>query len=110
MKVDGYVRVSRVAGRSGESFISPDEQDVLSRLTRSPTGSSSPSGIPTLTSPVARWTGPDDRSGYLGAAHLFCNRRQGSKARAPAAYHAPRRVARLYWSRIWFEPVPDDVV
>ena len=26
MKVDGYIRVSRVAGRSGESFISPDEQ------------------------------------------------------------------------------------
>lgn len=26
MKVDSYIRVSRVAGRSGESFISPDEQ------------------------------------------------------------------------------------
>ena len=25
---DGYIRVSRVAGRSGESFISPDEQRV----------------------------------------------------------------------------------
>jgi DNA invertase Pin-like site-specific DNA recombinase len=26
MRLDGYVRVSRVGGRSGESFISPDEQ------------------------------------------------------------------------------------
>lgn len=26
MRVDGYVRVSRVGGRTGESFISPDEQ------------------------------------------------------------------------------------
>jgi hypothetical protein len=26
MTVDGYVRVSRVGGRSGESLISPDEQ------------------------------------------------------------------------------------
>jgi hypothetical protein len=26
VQIDGYIRVSRIAGRSGESFISPDEQ------------------------------------------------------------------------------------
>ena len=26
MQIDGYIRVSRIAGRSGESSISPDEQ------------------------------------------------------------------------------------
>ena len=42
----------------------------------------------------------DDRTSYSGPEHRRCNRLAG-------ATHADDV---RYWSRVWYEPVPDDVV
>lgn len=47
----------------------------------------------------------EDRRGWAGPAHACCNRRAG-QARSR---HASRSTVRL-WSRVWFEPIPPDVV
>jgi hypothetical protein len=43
----------------------------------------------------------DDRRGYLGAAHATCNLRAAVSKR-----NGVRESKTLYWSRVWFEPIP----
>jgi hypothetical protein len=43
----------------------------------------------------------DDRQGYIGVAHAYCNLRAGAEKT-----NATRTAGHLIWSRIWFEPVP----
>ena len=54
-----------------------------------------------------------DRTSYLGVSHRRCNRLAGAKAGA-AVTNARRRAAqppaKRIWSRVWYEPVPDDVI
>jgi hypothetical protein len=50
----------------------------------------------------------NDRENYLGPSHSSCNRGEPNKrrrAKVASADAAPR----LRWSRVWSEPVPDDV-
>jgi hypothetical protein len=49
----GYVRVSVLGDRGGDSFISPDEQRKRSRAGRSRRGSRSPGSRRTSTYPAA---------------------------------------------------------
>ena len=57
-----------------------------------------------LISPNERWhlDHADNRQGYIGVAHAYCN------LRAAGIKTAQLRNAStaLRWSRIWFEPVP----
>lgn len=55
------------------------------------------------------------KQGYLGASHFKCNRSHGGKLGAAITNRGRRYAAqpptpRLFWSRVWFEPVPDDAV
>jgi hypothetical protein len=55
-------------------------------------------------SPRERWhlDHTDDRRGYIGVAHAYCNlRAAGIKT---AQLRNPDRALR--WSRVWFEPIP----
>jgi hypothetical protein len=55
-------------------------------------------------SPGERWhlDHSDDRRGYAGVAHAYCNLRAAGIKTAQL-----RNASRaLRWSRIWFEPVP----
>jgi hypothetical protein len=44
----------------------------------------------------------DDRQGYLGVAHAYCNLR----AAGIKSHQQRSPTPKLRWSRIWFEPVP----
>jgi hypothetical protein len=48
---------------------------------------------------------PDVPRGYLGAAHATCNLRAAAHKRK-----GTRHEQQLVWSRIWFEPIPPNVV
>jgi hypothetical protein len=52
-----------------------------------------------------------DRTGYLGPSHRRCNRGEPNKRRRGKhnATAASRVQSRLRWTRVWAEPVPDDV-
>ena len=47
----------------------------------------------------------DDRSGYLGPSHASCNLRAAANKT-----NGTRREQQLIWSRIWFEPIPPNVI
>jgi hypothetical protein len=47
----------------------------------------------------------DDRRGYLGAAHATCNLRAAAEKR-----NGTRTDMTLRWSRVWYEPIPPNVV
>jgi hypothetical protein len=47
----------------------------------------------------------DDRRGYLGAAHATCNLRAAANKS-----NSRRRDHPLIWSRVWFEPIPPNVI
>jgi hypothetical protein len=47
----------------------------------------------------------DDRRGYLGPAHATCNLRAAANKT-----NGTRREQQLVWSRVWFEPIPSNVV
>jgi hypothetical protein len=47
----------------------------------------------------------DDRRGYLGPSHATCNLRAAAHKR-----NAARKERQLIWSRVWFEPIPPNVV
>jgi len=47
----------------------------------------------------------DDRRGYLGPAHATCNLRAGAHKR-----NGTRKEPPLFWSRVWYEPIPPNVV
>jgi len=47
----------------------------------------------------------DDRRGYLGAAHATCNLRA-----AAHKTNSKRKEHPLIWSRVWYEPIPPNVV
>lgn len=47
----------------------------------------------------------DDRRGYLGPAHATCNLRAAANKR-----NSMRKDHPLIWSRVWFEPIPPNVV
>ena len=53
-------------------------------------------------SPRERWhlDHTDNRQGYLGVSHAYCN------LQAAGIKTAKLRKPALRWSRIWFEPVP----
>jgi hypothetical protein len=52
-----------------------------------------------------------DRASYLGPSHVSCNRSEPSKRRRgkQTATAIPRVEPRVRWTRVWFEPVPEDV-
>jgi hypothetical protein len=47
----------------------------------------------------------DDRRGYLGAAHATCNLRA-----AAHKTNSKRKDTPLIWSRVWYEPIPPNVI
>ena len=47
----------------------------------------------------------DDRRSYLGPAHAACNLRAAAEKT-----NASRRDHPLIWSRIWYEPIPPNVI
>jgi hypothetical protein len=47
----------------------------------------------------------DDRSGYLGPSHATCNLRAAAEKT-----NAKRRDHPLIWSRVWWEPIPPNVI
>jgi len=47
----------------------------------------------------------DDRSGYLGPSHATCNLRAAAHKR-----NGTRQDQQLIWSRVWYEPIPPNVV
>jgi hypothetical protein len=47
----------------------------------------------------------DDRRGYLGAAHATCNLRAAANKR-----NGTRKDQTRMWSRVWYEPIPSNVV
>jgi hypothetical protein len=47
----------------------------------------------------------DDRSGYLGPSHATCNLRAAAEKTNGIRQRGP-----LIWSRVWFEPIPPNVV
>ena len=47
----------------------------------------------------------DDRRGYLGPAHATCNLRAAAQKTNANRKHHP-----LIWSRVWYEPIPSNVV
>jgi hypothetical protein len=47
----------------------------------------------------------DDRRGYLGPAHATCNLRAAAQKR-----NGTRQDQQLIWSRVWFEPIPPNVI
>jgi hypothetical protein len=47
----------------------------------------------------------DDRRGYLGAAHATCNLRAAAEKT-----NSKRNDKKLIWSRVWYEPIPPNVV
>ncbi len=47
----------------------------------------------------------DDRRGYLDPAHATCNLRAAAHKR-----NGPREDKPLIWSRIWYEPIPPNVI
>jgi hypothetical protein len=57
--------------------------------------------------PSQRWhlDHRDDRRGYLGPSHATCNLRAAAEKR-----NGTRREAPLLWSRVWFEPIPPNVI
>jgi hypothetical protein len=42
---------------------------------------------------------------YLGPTHAACNLRAAAENR-----HGVKREAPLHWSRVWVEPIPENVV
>jgi hypothetical protein len=50
-----------------------------------------------------------DRESYLGPSHVSCNRSEPNKRRRAKHTATPEVRPRLRWSRVWYEPVPDDV-
>ena len=54
--------------------------------------------------------GPD-RTSYLGPSHRKCNRVAGARNGAAITNaRSTNEPAKLRWSRVWFEPVPNYVV
>jgi len=47
----------------------------------------------------------DDRSGYLGPSHATCNLRAAAEKT-----NGKRKDQPLIWSRVWFEPIPPNVI
>jgi hypothetical protein len=47
----------------------------------------------------------DDRNGYLGPLHATCNLRAAANKT-----NSKRKVHPLIWSRVWFEPIPPNVI
>jgi hypothetical protein len=47
----------------------------------------------------------DDRRGYLGTSHATCNLRSAAQRT-----NGQRKDHPLIWSRVWFEPVPPNVI
>jgi hypothetical protein len=47
----------------------------------------------------------DDRRGYLGPSHATCNLRAAAEKT-----NGKRRDHPLIWSRVWFEPIPPNVI
>jgi hypothetical protein len=47
----------------------------------------------------------DDRHGYLGPSHATCNLRAAAHKR-----NSTRKEHQLIWSRVWFEPIPPNVI
>jgi hypothetical protein len=47
----------------------------------------------------------DDRNGYLGPAHTTCNLRAAANKT-----NAMRERGPLIWSRVWYEPIPPNVI
>jgi hypothetical protein len=47
----------------------------------------------------------DDRRGYLGAAHATCNLRA-----AAAKTNRKKLSSPLLWSRVWYTPIPSNVI
>jgi hypothetical protein len=47
----------------------------------------------------------DDRRGYLGPSHATCNLRAAAEKTNGMRQRGP-----LIWSRVWFEPIPPNVV
>jgi hypothetical protein len=45
------------------------------------------------------------RSGYLGPSHATCNLRAAANKT-----NGTRRDQQLIWSRVWYEPIPPNVV
>ena len=70
MRLDGYVRVSRVAGRSGDAFISPGEQKERVRAWAKSQGHS-----------IAKWH--EDLYNAVGFPRVFYLRYHGYSALFP---------------------------
>ena len=47
----------------------------------------------------------DDRRGYLGPSHATCNLRAAAEKT-----NGKRKDHPLIWSRVWFEPIPANVI
>ncbi len=47
----------------------------------------------------------DDRQGYLGPSHATCNLRAAAEKT-----NSKRKDHPLIWSRVWYEPIPPNVV
>jgi len=60
-----------------------------------------------LIQPSEKWhlDHRDDRRGYLGPSHATCNlRAAANKTNSKRTEHP------LIWSRVWYEPIPPNVV
>ena len=69
-----------------------------------------------LIAPRDRWEldHSSGKQGYLGPSHFHCNRSAGGRLGAEITNsrrtgEAPSESKRP-WSRVWWEPVPEDVV
>jgi hypothetical protein len=47
----------------------------------------------------------DDRQGYLGPSHATCNLRAAAEKT-----NSKRKDQPLIWSRVWWEPIPPNVI
>ena len=47
----------------------------------------------------------DDRRGYLGPSHATCNLRAAAEKT-----NGKRKDQPLIWSRVWYEPIPPNVI
>jgi hypothetical protein len=47
----------------------------------------------------------DDRRGYLGPSHATCNLRAAAEKT-----NSQRKTHPLIWSRVWYEPIPPNVI
>ena len=54
------------------------------------------------------------KTSYLGPSHKKCNLSAGGREGAAITNHARRRTTvpagKRVWSRVWFEPIPDNVI